>query len=141
MREGGGGGYGPSGRFFFGRRHDVFLYHLVLESHVWDEARDDLVLDWRGNIVMRGGWDGVAAGMAAEFGVPFSGDQCARRMKLLESKDEYLNSVFEESIDLRDARELVAERSRLLGLLGSLVPEGFRPADSSVSLQLGDGRL
>jgi len=118
-----GGGFYPSGRFFFGRRHDVVLYFLVLESHEWDEARDDLRYDWRGNVLMRGGWKGVAAGMTAEFGIRFTWAQCRARMKRLESKDEYVDELFQEVSELQDVRwPLAAERARLLGLLSSLVP-------------------
>lgn len=106
-------------RFFFKNEHDVHLYYLVLESHEFDEVKDDLVLDWRGNIVMKGGWQGVADGMTAEFGVEFKAEQVQRRMKLLEDRGEvdgpFFAKLFDEAMDLRDRVE--SGRVRLLSLL------------------------
>jgi len=142
-----GGGFYPSGRFFFGRRHDVVLYFLVLESHEWDEARDDLRYDWRGNVLMRGGWKAVAAGMTAEFGIPFTDVQCSARMKLLEDRGDAMNELFQEVSELQDVRwPLAAERARLLGLLSSLVPPelvagpgvGLPGAERGAHIILGD---
>lgn len=89
-------------RFFFKREHDVHLYYLVLESHEWDEVKGDLVCNWRGNIIMKGGWKGIAEGMNARFGLNLNLTQVQNRMKLLESRDAELDALFSETMDYRD---------------------------------------
>ena len=106
-------------RFFFKQEHDEHLYYLVLESHVFDEAKDDMVVDWRGNMVMKGGWQGVADAMSREFGVEFTGLQVRARMKLLEDKGEadgpFFARLFDRAMDVRERVE--SGRARLLSLL------------------------
>jgi len=105
-------------RFFFKREHDVHLYYLVLESHVWDEAKDDLRYDWRGNVVMAGGWKGVAEKMNERFGTELSYAQVRARMQLLYGKDNRDNRVdeftrlFDDAMDYRDRLEASAFRKK-----------------------------
>jgi len=99
-------------RFFFQREHDVHLYYLVLESHEFDEVKGDLVCNWRGNIVMKGGWQGIADGMNARFGLSLSSVQVQNRMKLLESRDDELNSLFNEAMNYRDRLDARAFRGK-----------------------------
>jgi hypothetical protein len=102
-------------RFFFKREHDVHLYYLVLESHVFDDVKDELVCDWRGNIVMRGGWKGVAEKMNARFGTELSYAQVRARMQLLYGKDnrvDELNSLFNEAMNYRDRLDARAFRGK-----------------------------
>jgi hypothetical protein len=109
-------------RFYFKREHDVHLYYLVLESHVFDDVKDDLVCDWRGNIVMNGGWQGIADGMNSRFGLSLRPVQAMNRMKLLESREDELNSLFEETMDYRDRLEAQAFRKK--------ARDWFRPKDA-----------
>lgn len=130
--------------FLFRHEHDVHLYHLKLEAAKWDEEKDDLVYDRRGNIVLEGGWQGIADGMAKEFGVEFTATQVRTRMALLEARGEtdgpFFERLFEEAMGLGD--RVKAERMRLLsvlqakvstdkvedGLVKREVPEADRPA-------------
>lgn len=102
-------------RFYFQREHDVHLYMFVLDANEWDEEKDDLRYDWRGNCVMTGGWKGVAARMNAAFGTKLNEFQVRARMKLLESKDDEFHLLFDEAMELRDRTD--AERMKLLSLL------------------------
>lgn len=93
----------------------MHLYYLVLESHVFDDVKDELVCDWRGNIVMRGGWKGVAEKMNARFGTELSYAQVRARMQLLYGKDnrvDELNSLFNEAMNYRDRLDARAFRGK-----------------------------
>lgn len=102
-------------RFYFQREHDVHLYMFVLDANEWDEEKDDLRYDWRGNCVMTGGWKGIASRMNSTFGTELNELQVRARMKLLESKDDGFHLLFDETMNLRDQYE--AERMRLLSVL------------------------
>ncbi len=109
-------------RFYFQREHDIALYYFILEANEWDEEKDDLRYDWRGNVVMAGGWKGVAARMNSWFGTELNEFQVRARMKLLESKDDEFNLLFDDAMDLQDHVE--AGRKGLLSVLRARLSSG-----------------
>lgn len=103
---------GPTGKFFFDWSHDVFLYYQYLERVMWDEAKDDMMLDWRGNQVLDGGWSSIAESMSARFGRAFSAGNCRDRLERISNRGEYFAKLFDEVMWLQDAlkfRKLSAE--------------------------------
>lgn len=127
-------------RFYFEKKHDVHLYMFVLDANEWDEEKDDLRYDWRGNVVMTGGWKGIAARMNAYFGTKLNETQVRARMKLLESKDDEFHALFDEAMALYDRYDkarmelLSVLRTRISpdtvenGLVEREVTEADRPA-------------
>ena len=93
---------GPTGKFFYDRVHDLYLYYLILENHVFDEAQDDYVYTRSGDIKIAGGWELIAEKMTAIFGREFKPKQMRSRYDLFSSKEKYLDELFNEVSDFRD---------------------------------------
>jgi hypothetical protein len=100
---------GPTGKFFFDRIHDLYLYYLVLEHHVYDEAKGDFHYTASGEIKIEGGWRGIAEKMTSVFGREFKPAHVQRRYELFCDKEDYVNDLFNEVTDFRDAVELVRD--------------------------------
>jgi hypothetical protein len=98
---------GPTGKFFFDRIHDLYLYYLVLEHHVYDEVKDDFIYTKSGEIKIEGGWRGIAEKMTSVFGRQFKSDHVLRRYELICEKEDYINELFNDVTDFRDDLELV----------------------------------
>jgi hypothetical protein len=96
---------GPTGKFFYDRVHDVYLYHLVLEHHVYDEVKDDFLYTRSGEIKLSCGWKGIAKKMTAVFGREFSKNSIQNRYGLLfntQSDDPEQEKLFNETMDFGD---------------------------------------
>jgi hypothetical protein len=100
---------GPTGKFFYDHIHDLYLYHLVLENHVYDEEKDDFVYTPSGDIKIAGGWTMVADRMTAMFGREFKPSQVQRRYELFCAKEDYIAQLFEDATDFRDDMERIRE--------------------------------
>ena len=98
---------GPTGKFFYDREHDVYMYYLILEAYIFDEARGDHVFTCKGNIKMRGGWKAIAAEMSRVFQREFTATQM--RDRFFRFTDKYFDVIFDEVSDLRDKMEMIQE--------------------------------
>jgi hypothetical protein len=106
---------GPTGKFFYDRVHDVFLYFLVLEHHIYDEAKGDFQYTRSGEIAIRGGWSGIAREMTNVFkvgakGRPFTPSSVQQRYELFMSQnDDKTSKLFNEVMDFRDGWERIRQ--------------------------------
>lgn len=117
---------GPTGKFFFDKEHDVYLYMLVLEHHVYDDEKEDFVYTSSGEIKISCGWQGIAEKMTAVFGPIRKGQEFtaqsvrSRYDKVfngspLKSPDldyalnKYSEELFNCAMDLRDQIDRVTE--------------------------------
>ena len=100
---------GPTNKFFFDHIHDLYLYYLILEHHVYDEALGDFHYTKSGEIKLKGGWPVIAEQMTAVFGREFKSAHVQRRYDLFSEKEDYLDNLFNEVTDFRDDLELIRE--------------------------------
>jgi len=98
---------GPTGKFFYDRIHDLYLYHLTLEAALYDEEKDELVYTSSGEIKMEGGWPAIAEKMTAVFGRDFKASQIRARFEKFSVQDDYLRELFEAAVCLRDDMETI----------------------------------
>ena len=98
---------GPTGKFFYDRIHDLYLYHLTLEAAILDEEANDLVYTRNGDIKMAGGWKAIAEKMSTTFGRKFNASQVRTRFEKFSMKDDYLQELFVAAMDLSDNLEVI----------------------------------
>ncbi len=94
---------GRTGKFFYDRIHDLYLYYLTLEAGVYSEEKGDFITTHSGAIKMEGGWSAIAKKMTEVFGRHFSPGAVHDRYEKLDG--DYLDSLFNDVMDFRDNLE------------------------------------
>ena len=83
------------------------MYYLILEAGIFDEAKGDHVLNYKGNIKMRGGWKAIASEMSRVFRREFTSHQM--RSRFFQFTNKYFEVIFDAVFDLRDKIEMIRE--------------------------------
>lgn len=96
---------GPTGKFFYDREHDRYLFYLWLEAVVWLPDGSDIVyVNTRSGAKpkLSGGWTAIATKMKEKFGRPFNANQMAKRFEIIHSgrqSEAYADELFTSLAD------------------------------------------